>query len=731
MKDTGHSRGWRAGLRARASAPLGLATAVALGLSLAAPMAAAASPVGDGPQPKGDIAVEAFTGATVDETKWFSASDGPNDPTGWGCLTAATGTPKPLGACRGGAVGDKAGDGALRLTDNGTNQNGFVVTRQAIPSNQGLKFTIDFAAYNSSTMDKGDADGISLMLLDGSAPMPSKSGRYGGGLGYTGIEGGYIGVGLDEWGNFGTTGFGAGGSSTRQENSITVRGATSQGNPLVNTYQSNRRLSVPTAKTRKEAVRTARVELSPAGVLTVSVDFHDGRGFKDVIEPTDIRSIKGQPAVPATVRLGLSAGTGDYTNIHELWNGKVETLDPHLSTNVTPDGPVTAGGNANFTVTTTNDKNAGPTNGTVTTTHTFPEGVTPVAASGDGWKCSIVKQTVTCTRPGSGSDALGPDKSYPPVHIKTKVDGDAEGVKPIQSTTETPNDTPRESTDLVEVTPAKAPDLTVTTKPVGDVVGGQNAAFTIDVANNKDAGPTQGEVKVVRTFPEGITPVTAVGDGWKCAIAGQTVTCTRPGKGADALNPGDSYPTINVGTTVDDKAKGPLTGTTQVTTPKNNAAPVKDTVTVKPAPVKDPNLTVSVRPEGDVVAGKPATFNITVSNKEGAGPTRDEVTVVRTFPKGVTPKTAAGDGWKCSINGQVVTCTRPGKGADALDGGKSFPVIKVVTAVDRNVEGPVEGTTVVDTPGDPNSGTPVKDTTIVKKDPNQDISCGGWIRAQC
>ncbi|MFE0176824.1 hypothetical protein ACFWZ2_31420 [Streptomyces sp. NPDC059002] len=721
MTDIGHSRGRRRGrLKPRLTASLGLATTVAMGLSLVAPQPAVA----------GEIASESFTGASVDPNKWHSSTATADDPTGYACLTAATGAKGPLKACPD-ATGDAAGQGALRLTSNKKDQSGFAVAKTPLPSKGGLKFTIDFAAYDPSTGNA--ADGISLMLLDGAAPLPKAAGKYGGGLGYVGIQGGYLGVGLDVFGNFTKQGYGAGGAKERKPNSITVRGATSVDNPMVATYQSNRKLAVNEAKTRSAAVRTAKVELSTAGVLAVSIDFHDGRGYKDVIEPVDLDEIKGQPKVPETFRIGFAGSTGYSTEIHELWNGKVESLDPNLSTTVTPKGPVNAGEPAEFEMVTGNDKLAGPTTGEVVTKQTFPDGVTPVSASGDGWDCTVEGQTVTCKRPGSGPDALKPGEKYPPVTVKTKVDDGAKGDKTITTETTTPGGPKKDpETSKFTVTPAKGPDLTVVTKPTGPVVGGQNAGYTIDVADKPDAGPTNGEVKVVRTFPKGITPVSANGDGWDCKIDGQTVTCKRPGTGTDVLNPGRSYPTIHIGTKVDEGAKGDLDGTTEVSTPGGkNPGPVTDTTTVTPAPVKDPNLSTVTKPQGDVVQGKPATFTITTSNDKSAGPTRGEVTVERTFPKGVTPKTASGDGWKCSVNGQKVTCTRPGTGADVLKPGDSYPPIKVVTDVDKGVSGQLEGTTGVTSDGNGSNGSTTTDTFVVKTDANQDVSCGGWIRTRC
>ncbi|WP_327354763.1 lectin-like domain-containing protein [Streptomyces sp. NBC_01304] len=716
MTDIGHRRGRGAGrARARLAAPLGIATVVALGLSLVAPQSAVAD----------EIASEAFTGTSVNEAKWYGGPYTKGDPTGFACLTAATGDEGPLKKCQK-PVGDAAGKGALRLTTNDKLQNGYAISKQPIPATEGMKFSIDFGVYSPG--QAGDpADGIALMLLDGSAEMPKKSGKNGSGLGYVDIEGGYLGVGLDVYGNFTVEGKGAaGGLPDRTPNSITVRGAKSVNNPLIATYKSGRKLAADGATNRTEARRTAIVELSKTGVLKVSIDFHDGQPIREVIEPVDLDEIKGQPPVPETFRIGVSASTGNSTAVHEVWNGKFETLDPSLSTSVVPKGPVNAGAPAEFEMTTTNDKLAGPTSGEVVTTQTFPEGVKPVSASGDGWTCTVDGQKVTCKRPGTGADALKPGESYPPVSVKTEVAKDAKGDKEVTSQVTTPGGKESQPTSSsFTVTPAKGPDLTVTTKPTGDVVGGKPASYTIDVANKPTAGPTNGEVKVVRTFPEGIKPISAVGDGWKCEIAGQKVTCTRPGTGADVLNPGKNYPPISIGTQVDDGAKGTLEGSTEVTTPEQQTTgPVKDTTTVKPAPAKDPELSVVTKPKGDVIQGKPAAFTIDVSNAADAGPTHSATKVIRTFPDGVTPTKASGDGWKCAIGGQTVTCMRE----DVLQPGKQFPTINVETTVDKDAEGQIEGATSVSTSGDPNSGNQVFDTFVVKTDAGQDIDCGGWLK---
>jgi type IV pilus assembly protein PilY1 len=117
-----------------------------------------------------------------------------------------------------GRLPDPVGQGALRLTNgdtqyggsNGDNQTGAVVSNFTFPSNQGLQVTFTTVTYGGDGNNGTGADGISFFLADGS--QPATVGALGGSLGYScsnvngtydGVIGGYIGVGIDEYGNFG------------------------------------------------------------------------------------------------------------------------------------------------------------------------------------------------------------------------------------------------------------------------------------------------------------------------------------------------------------------------------------------------------------------------------------------------------------------------------------------------------------------------------------------------
>ncbi|MGL4409437.1 MAG: beta strand repeat-containing protein [Zoogloea sp.] len=75
--------------------------------------------------------------------------------------------------------------------------------------------------------------------------------------------------------------------------------------------------------------------------------------------------------------------------------------------------------------------------------------------------------------------------------------------------------------------PGAVPDLAInkthTPSSFGD--GSSTGAFTISPSNMGSVA-TSGSISVVDTLPAGLTPTSASGTGWACAIAGQVVTCT-------------------------------------------------------------------------------------------------------------------------------------------------------------------------------------------------------------
>ncbi len=151
-----------------------------------------------------------------------------------GCVTiGASYYREPLVGGQNGVAGnaqtlpDPVGKGALRFTNGspgGFAQNGGILSTNPFPTGQGVSITFKTVTYrgNSGGAGRDGADGISFYLMDAAALDPTTItgtsagdgnglGSWGGSLGYTcsnanppfnGLIGAYVGLGIDEYGNF-------------------------------------------------------------------------------------------------------------------------------------------------------------------------------------------------------------------------------------------------------------------------------------------------------------------------------------------------------------------------------------------------------------------------------------------------------------------------------------------------------------------------------------------------
>src|SRR5450631_2084513 len=149
---------------------------------------------------------------------------------GSGTIPACVGLPYYNETLVGGTSGtlpDTSGSGALRFTNGrpgGFAQNGAIVLdpTQAFPTNKGVQVTFTTVTYRGDSGGAGGdgADGISFFLMDGT--VAPDLGAFGGSLAYTcsntnndptlrpdgtqrgydGLVGAYLGIGIDEYGNF-------------------------------------------------------------------------------------------------------------------------------------------------------------------------------------------------------------------------------------------------------------------------------------------------------------------------------------------------------------------------------------------------------------------------------------------------------------------------------------------------------------------------------------------------
>jgi uncharacterized repeat protein (TIGR01451 family) len=248
--------------------------------------------------------------------------------------------------------------GYLQLNDAGTSAVGTILYNRPVPASAGISVVFEQYQYGGN-----GADGIGFFLVDGATEL-TRAGGNGGSLGYTqrtgtdGIPGGYIGVGLDSFGNFYDDGEGKGtncpdgqrspttATGAVAPNVVTLRGPGSGGNGYC--YQAS--TTTPTSNPKRPAStlpgilraatgttnpqvakRLINIQVTPApnARVIVQIDFGTGNGWQEVLN---------QPApanTPSTYKFGFTGATGGVTDVHLLRNVLVRTIQPLSNLQIT------------------------------------------------------------------------------------------------------------------------------------------------------------------------------------------------------------------------------------------------------------------------------------------------------------------------------------------------------------------------------------------------------------
>jgi uncharacterized repeat protein (TIGR01451 family) len=240
----------------------------------------------------------------------------------------------------GGTGNDAVGEGYLRLTDAKTDQAGYVIDNVSFPSSEGFSISFEFFSYGGT-----GADGFSVFLVD-AANQPStgfRIGATGGSLGYAqktispvapGVSQGYIGIGIDEFGNYSNGSEGRSGGSSilnaegRVPDGVAIRGAgngsaTTDYPYLVGTKPGDLdfSLDVPTVRAQSNSIdyRRAYIDVVPLKengktAYRITVRIQHGSEVRTTIENFKVDT------PPTNLRLGFSGSTGGSTNVHEIRN---------------------------------------------------------------------------------------------------------------------------------------------------------------------------------------------------------------------------------------------------------------------------------------------------------------------------------------------------------------------------------------------------------------------------
>lgn len=314
-------------------------------------------------------------------------------------LTASTGVDTP-------------GDGWLRLTSPANDQAGYAYYNAAFDVTAGAIIQFDYATWGGS-----GADGYSIFLFDGSQAF--SVGASGGSLGYAqktvaplnpGMAYGYIGLGVDEYGNFSSATEGRIGGPGLRVNSVALRGpynhpsgayyylggSATLGTALSFNGQAFR--PQPTGTQYRKVLMYLQPVAAPNYLrIDVYVQFGYNQPYTAVITNLNV----ARP-IPAQVKIGYAASTGGSTNYHEIRNLVINPLPSEVDLmmfKTAASSTATLGGTVTYTVTA---RNYGPSQTTVSNvpiTDVVPAQLTSVT-----WTCATSGGSTCGAASGSGNN---------------------------------------------------------------------------------------------------------------------------------------------------------------------------------------------------------------------------------------------------------------------------------------------------------------------------------------
>ncbi|MDD5329913.1 MAG: hypothetical protein PHX38_07910 [Sulfuricella sp.] len=224
-----------------------------------------------------------------------------------------------------------ANSGYLRLTNN-TGNNAKAATVPGIFPAAGNYISVEFQhfAYNGS-----GADGIAVTLSD--YAVPPVPGAFGGSLGYAqktginGFAGGWLGVALDEYGNYQNATEGRIGGPGFIVQSVGMRGSGSGtagyrwlgGTPSLSPVVDDRTSTTPSRGYFYQVIVDARNEPTSTAVAVNRDTTGTGTSYAALISIPNVytaATAQGftQDPVPANWQISFTGSTGGSTNIHEI-----------------------------------------------------------------------------------------------------------------------------------------------------------------------------------------------------------------------------------------------------------------------------------------------------------------------------------------------------------------------------------------------------------------------------
>lgn len=212
----------------------------------------------------------------------------------------------------------------MRLTNTNTNQSTAASFQRLFPgANNYVQLSFKYYGYGGS-----GADGVAVILSD--ATVTPQAGGFGGSLGYApkasvsaaGFAGGWVGVGLDEYGNFsnrndsGACAPAVTCATSAVPQSVSIRGSAGNYYWLRGTGTLGTSVSTSTGHMYRVTLDS---RVSGQTLMSVERDTTGaGTAYSTLINSFNVAAASGQAAVPANFLLSLTGSTGTSTNTHEI-----------------------------------------------------------------------------------------------------------------------------------------------------------------------------------------------------------------------------------------------------------------------------------------------------------------------------------------------------------------------------------------------------------------------------
>ena len=504
-------------------------------------------------------------------------------------------------------VSDPVNNGWLRLTSDATNQRGFAYINTSFPSSQGIYIEFDYKTWRSRYDSYNGADGFSVFLFNAATPTFS-IGAFGGSLGYaqrnseSGLAGGWLGIGFDEYGNYAINSEGKKGGMGEgvKPNSIVLRGPAAHSEPyrylagkqLQTSAISNGETSIDyntttsTRPTDANFFRRVKIYIEPIGTPT-NPKYRIRVIWRTSPTGSDIEHINYETtdAIPTLLKMGFAASTGGGFNYHEVRNLMITTtggvrvqkevdkdnalpnenltytikvqnetmnaISNLVLTDTIKDGNGNAISLSNFQISSITFNNNGNSGNTAT-------GYTSGVAKISGFTNPFTTTMQLAGNSNATFTIVGKINSIPTVGIlKNSVGLNVSNI----GMTDPDLTNNYSSASTIVLNPNVDLKIEKGVDNNGIALSGGNS-YTIVVSNlssnNKPANASK-PVSVTDVIPAGLTFESSTHTGWTRTNSGNTYTFTR----TDALNSQYAYPPITI--VVKPTGAGPWTNTANLT----------------------------------------------------------------------------------------------------------------------------------------------------------------------